>query len=179
MTDTNTDNISGEWKNLRCDVCGCTFDGFHQLSAHGDRCCPECAPKIPVGENAVANPASQEQSQHSAAAGGLEASGVTGGRDRQPLPDYPSRTLQMESGRYVPWDDWLDMRCRAGQLEQQYELAEHTCLEYCEIAGEMAAVLDWIVARAGECLGDHPKQLAYAERVLAKARAKREGRQDG
>lgn len=133
----------------------------------------------PAGENAVANPASQEQSQHSVAASGLEVSGVTGGRDRQPLPDYPSRTLQMESGRYVPWDDWLDMRARAGQLEQEFELADRTCLEYCELAGELAAVVEWIVARSGDCLGDHHQQLAYAKRVLAKAKAKRDGQQLG
>lgn len=34
---------SGAWKNLRCDVCGSTFDGFHKLNAAGDRCCPRCA----------------------------------------------------------------------------------------------------------------------------------------
>lgn len=36
-------NESGAWKNLRCDVCGCTFEGFHALNAAGDRCCPKCA----------------------------------------------------------------------------------------------------------------------------------------
>lgn len=172
--------MSGEWKGLSCDVCGCVFDGFHQLNAERDRCCPACfesSQKVPVGENAVANPASTA-AQDSPVRSGLEVSGGTGGRDRQPLPDYPSRTLQMESGRYVPWADWLDMRARAGQL-QELDLAERECLEYCEIAGELAAVLEWIVARNGECLGDHPHQLAYAERVLKKAKGKREGQQDG
>lgn len=143
------------------------------MSEARERFYREHEPAVPAGENAVANPASQEHPQHSAAAGGLEVSGVTGGRDRQPLPDYPSRTLQMESGRYVPWDDWLDMRCRAGQLEQERDLAERACLEYCELAGKLAAFVEWIVARDGECLGDHPHQLAYAKTVLEAAKTKR------
>lgn len=34
--------MSGEWKNLQCDVCLQRFDGFHQLNEDRDRCCPEC-----------------------------------------------------------------------------------------------------------------------------------------
>jgi hypothetical protein len=53
------------------------------------------------------------------------------------------------------------------------EEAERLALEYVELAGELAAAVEWCVSHSGETLGDNPRQLAYARKVLAKARSKR------
>lgn len=47
--DRRAEQHTGAWKGLRCDVCGTTFDGFHVLSAEGDRCCPRCSRKRRTG----------------------------------------------------------------------------------------------------------------------------------
>jgi len=50
---------------------------------------------------------------------------------------------------------------------------EKVALEYVELAGRLAAVVEWCVTNEGETLGDNPQQHAYAKRVLAEAKAKR------
>jgi hypothetical protein len=49
---------------------------------------------------------------------------------------------------------------------------ERVALEYVELTGELAAAVEWCVEHSDETLHDNPKVLAYAKRVLAKARAK-------
>lgn len=50
--------------------------------------------------------------------------------------------------------------------------AEKMALELAALVGELSAVVEWCVENDGECLGDHPKQLHHAQRVLIKARAR-------
>lgn len=51
--------------------------------------------------------------------------------------------------------------------------AEKTALEYVWLCGKLAAAVEWCVLNSGKCLDDNPRQLAYAQKVYAKALAKR------
>lgn len=53
------------------------------------------------------------------------------------------------------------------------EAAEKLALEYVEITGRLAAIVEWCVNNSGETLDDNPKQLAYAQNALADARRMR------
>lgn len=44
--------------------------------------------------------------------------------------------------------------------------------ELAELAGRLAAIVEWCVENEGECLGDHPHNLTNAKAVLAKAKAR-------
>lgn len=52
--------------------------------------------------------------------------------------------------------------------------AENLALEYVELSGELAAVVEWCVENRWERLAEHPQQLAYAQRVLAAAQQRRD-----
>ena len=48
--------------------------------------------------------------------------------------------------------------------------AEDMAFRLAGLVGDLAAVVEWCVDRDGECLGDNPRQLAIAKRVLLDAR---------
>jgi hypothetical protein len=49
--------------------------------------------------------------------------------------------------------------------------AQQVALKLAAICGKLCAVVEWVIDRDGECLGDNPRQLAYAKDALAQARA--------
>lgn len=49
--------------------------------------------------------------------------------------------------------------------------AEELAFNLAGLTVELTAIVEWCVERDGECLGDNPKQLAYAKRIIAKSRA--------
>lgn len=51
-------------------------------------------------------------------------------------------------------------------------LAEKMALEFAALVGELSAVVEWCIDHDGECLSDNPHQLAHAQKVLDKARAR-------
>lgn len=51
-------------------------------------------------------------------------------------------------------------------------LAERFALDLAGQVGSLAAVVEWCIEHDGECLGDNPRQLAYARKVLAEARSR-------
>jgi hypothetical protein len=52
--------------------------------------------------------------------------------------------------------------------------AEKLCLQHADLAGRLAAVVEWFVAHDGACLRDNPAVLALACETLAEAIALRE-----
>lgn len=50
------------------------------------------------------------------------------------------------------------------------DLAEAVALDLAALVGRLCAIVEWSVESEGECLGDNPKQLAYAKKALADAR---------
>lgn len=53
--------------------------------------------------------------------------------------------------------------------------AEAVALNLARLCGRLSAVVEWCIEHDGECLGDHPKQLAYAREVLSDSRAASNG----
>lgn len=51
------------------------------------------------------------------------------------------------------------------------DLAEKMALDLVALTGRLCAIVEWCVEWDGECLGDNPDQLAYAQKALADARA--------
>lgn len=49
------------------------------------------------------------------------------------------------------------------------EPLEEMALRLAREIGKLTAIVKWCVENDGECLGDNPKQLAVAKRVLAEA----------
>jgi hypothetical protein len=50
------------------------------------------------------------------------------------------------------------------------DLDEKMALGLAGLVGRLCAVVEWCIERDGECLGDNPKQLAFAKQVRAEAR---------
>ena len=49
-------------------------------------------------------------------------------------------------------------------------IAEEMAFRLAGLVGDLSAIVEWCIEWDGECLGDNPKQLAIAKRVLAEAR---------
>lgn len=49
--------------------------------------------------------------------------------------------------------------------------AQQVALRMAGLCGRLCAIVEWLVERDGECLGDNPHQLAVAKNALADARA--------
>jgi hypothetical protein len=58
--------------------------------------------------------------------------------------------------------------------EEQTAIAFAAIKPYIEIAGKLAAIVEWITERDGECLADNPHQLKMARQYLAEARRLRD-----
>lgn len=53
------------------------------------------------------------------------------------------------------------------------DAAERLALEYVDLCGKLAAVVEWCVEHPNECLADNPPALGLATIALRDARAKR------
>jgi hypothetical protein len=93
-------------------------------------------------------------------------------------------SMQKDNFPYEEADAWLKKAEAALQSDESQrmmekpmthaEAAEKLALEYVEITGRLAAVVEWCVNNSGETLDDNPRQLAYAKSALSDARRMRD-----